>query len=145
MSTTKSPIQLFERQTAYCGDCIAWTGATDRWGYGHFTTGKKQYRAHRWIFQYVRGVIIPGLQIDHLCRNRSCVNVNHLELVTASENVRRGLAPEKARQRKLSKTHCPSGHPYAGNNLRRLTNGGRACKTCSREHSQRRYHGQVHD
>jgi hypothetical protein len=73
-------------------DCWEWVGRKQLQGYGRLrVNGKKQY-AHRYSFDISpRGPITPGLQIDHLCRNPSCVNPNHLEQVTSRENTSRGL------------------------------------------------------
>jgi hypothetical protein len=70
--------------------CWLWTGYVDRHGYGQFK-GAKQGSAHRWSYEYHAGPIPEGLQLDHLCRVRSCVNPAHLEPVTCRVNVSRGL------------------------------------------------------
>jgi hypothetical protein len=67
-------------------DCWGWGGSLNNAGYGNFNGTS----AHRFIYEYVFGVIPAGLQLDHKCRNRTCSNPNHLEAVTASENVWRG-------------------------------------------------------
>jgi hypothetical protein len=68
--------------------CHLWTGSTT-WGYGMFWCDGRQNRAHRWIVETERGPIPEGLVVDHLCRNRNCVNVEHLEVVTQQVNARR--------------------------------------------------------
>ena len=78
--------------------------------------------AHRVAYELQVGPIPVGLQLDHLCRVRSCVNPAHLEPVTSAENTRRGL--------RAMKTHCPQGHPYAGENLLIRPTGQRRCRTC---------------
>ena len=109
--------------------CWEWLGAKAR-GYGHFNAGDKRYTsAHRWAFETLRGTIPDGLQLDHLCRNRSCVNPDHLEPVTQEENIRRGYGISAAN---AEKTHCPQGHPYNEANTYRPKRGGRQCKECSR-------------
>jgi hypothetical protein len=75
------------------------------------------------------------LQIDHLCRVRHCVNPAHLEPVTPRVNARRGFG---ASGRNARKTHCPAGHPYAGDNLYRYPiTGDRHCRACGREQKRR--------
>jgi hypothetical protein len=89
--------------------------------------------AHRWFYQYLYGQVQPPLELDHLCRNRACVNPLHLEPVIRSENCRRG----ETGANHLAKTHCPQGHPYdEANTYFRPTlgpHGGRACRTCRRQ------------
>ncbi len=119
----------------YCGTpCWIWQGATkSKSGYGSFgwTRRSQSIPAHRASFRLLRGDIPDGLQIDHLCRVRNCVNPNHLEVVTVKQNIRRGLAGDVARARQLAKTHCPAGHPYdAENTYIRPGYGFRSCLTC---------------
>jgi HNH endonuclease len=111
--------------------CMIWTGPGER--YGAFSRDGKQHRAHRWIYERLRGPIPKGMQIDHLCRVPLCVNPDHLELVTAKENQRRSpLTPG-------NQTHCARGHEFAGENLRFERNGQkRVCHICSIE-KKRRY------
>lgn len=83
-----------------------------------------------------------GLTIDHLCRNPLCVNPDHLEPVTNSENVRRAAAAgayEGNGAHHRAKTHCPKGHPYSGENLYRTPSGKRKCRECERATWRRSY------
>ncbi len=75
--------------------CWIWARRLDRHGYGYFRLGGKSIRAHRHYYESEKGEIAPGLDLDHLCRNRACVNPAHLEPVTHVENCRRGALVRK--------------------------------------------------
>lgn len=110
------------------GDCWEWMGAIHKLGYGRFgITQGVQWQAHRFAYTELVGPIPEGLHLDHLCRNRSCVNPDHLEPVTAAENTLRA----KPGSRNAAKTHCPRGHAYDDENTIRR-NGKRFCRACAR-------------
>lgn len=107
----------------YGSKCILWSGATNGNGYGRVYVGKgKSLMAHRVIHEGVFGKIPEGLVLDHLCRNRSCVNPLHLEIVTNGENVLRGVGIPAQNKRK---TTCVKGHSNF-----RIYPYGRECITC---------------
>lgn len=114
--------------------CWLWTASRSENGYGRVRVCGAEWKAHRYVFTALRGPVTRGLDLDHLCRVRACVNPDHLEPVTRSENLRRGHFPNSA------KTHCPKGHPYAGTNLRINSRGRRECVQCLRDSGRRRYH-----
>lgn len=118
--------------------CWEWTGCLSDTGYGSFWNGVKVAGAHQWAFEHFNNLVIPdGMEPDHLCRNRKCVNPAHLELVTRHVNIMRGDGPEAARLRQSSKTHCPHGHPYDEKNTYRDPRGYRVCRICRRESNRK--------
>jgi len=109
--------------------CWLWTAWIERNGYGRFWLDGRQHGAHRVAYELYVGPIPVGLEIDHLCRVRHCVNPDHLEAVTASENARRMAALRTPYQALREK--CRNGHPYDAENTI-TTPSGRMCRTCKR-------------
>jgi hypothetical protein len=110
--------------------CIEWT-AHIRTGYGQFWSGSRHMPAHRFAYEQRRGPVPSGFVIDHLCRNRRCVNPDHMEVVTQRENVLRG---DTIPARNSQKTRCKSGHLFAGDNVRIRPDGSRRCVACTKLH-----------
>jgi len=78
--------------------CWLWQGIINEAGYGKLKVSKRWVKAHRYSYELFVGDIPEGLTLDHLCRNRSCVNPGHLEPVTLRENVLRGAAYRYGKQ-----------------------------------------------
>jgi len=120
-------------------DCWQWIASLTHKGYALFHVGSKKdgtnrmATAHLLAYKTLVGPVPDGKQLDHLCRNRGCVNPSHLEPVTGSENCLRGLTGANMAIREGAKTHCPKGHPYDDNNTGRKADGSRYCRTCARE------------
>lgn len=109
--------------------CWEWTAGLIS-GYGRFAFGQSQFMSHRVAYHLLIGPIPADMQLDHLCRNTKCVNPDHLEVVTQTENLRRGYGPTGTHGRK---THCVHGHKFTPENVRIDGKGSRHCVTCDRE------------
>ena len=109
--------------------CWLWAGTVTPAGYGQITLRKQNFGAHRLVYQLHGGVIPEGLQLDHKCKVRCCVNPEHLEPVTMRENILRGDGPFAINKRK---THCKRGHEFAPPNVRIKKGKFRACIACER-------------
>ena len=115
------------------GECWVWTGSLNRNGYGVIAVNHRHEAAHRTAWRLSGRALDPALTLDHLCRNRRCVRVDHLEQVTMRENLLRGMNHAAIAGRRST---CVHGHLYTDANcLWRITRGGRryrTCRTCER-------------
>jgi hypothetical protein len=153
-----------ERFVVAPSGCWLWTGPVSTSGYGHVQLGsridksRRKVLAHRFFYETFVGSIKAGLQIDHLCKCRLCVNPAHLEAVTPRTNIQRSVRPTCPKghrnfrirngQRRCNicypiysphnrmKTHCPRGHPY--DTVKK--NGSRTCSICHAAQSLRSYY-----
>lgn len=132
-------IDRFMTKVEKTDTCWLWLACLNDAGYGRFGRGGRgegMAQAHRWAYEYFVGPVPDTLVIDHLCRNRRCVNPEHLEPVTRGENVMRGtgLPVDNA-----AKTHCPAGHAYDKDNTYLApADGARQCRICRRSHGRLR-------
>ncbi len=126
-------------------DCWEWGAYRAKEGYGIARYQGRVWKAHRLAYELAIGPIPSGLCLDHLCRNRGCINPAHLEPVTDAENKRRGVGQlhvtNPARPPRdiafgnkglhwAEKTHCPQGHAYDDQNTYRNKLGSRSCRAC---------------
>lgn len=118
--------------------CWLWVAGLDAYGYGQFYFYGRRGKTHRFSYEYFKKKIEKGLAIDHLCRNRRCVNPEHLEEVTLGENILRG---EGIAAKNKRKTHCLRGHEFDTDNLSvRFSEKGlkvRRCRKCMRMRTRR--------
>lgn len=110
--------------------CWEWLAHTHH-GYGRFKTySGKNYFAHRYAWMEVKGALPPyqhgGIEFDHICKNRSCVNPEHLELVTNRENTLRSDNPASLNAKKV---YCVNGHKFTEETIYKWK-GKRICKIC---------------
>jgi hypothetical protein len=121
----------FEHLIDKSGDCWLWLGGRNSkkpTAYGRLYIGERPVLAHRFVYTLYRGPIPDGHSLDHLCRNRLCVNPAHLEPVSPRTNTMRSpIAPAAINARR---THCKNGHPFSDTNTRVVARGYRVCKAC---------------
>ena len=111
-------------------ECWLWLAALSDGGYGKFNGNV----AHRVSYELIIGAIPSGLELDHLCRVRDCVNPYHLEPVTTQENTKRGERGNTGLHNRI-KTHCSYGHEYTKENTGKTIDGKyefRYCRKCKR-------------
>ena len=125
---TQLPDRVFNRIMPVTSGCWIWTGSVTDSGYGTIRIDGVVTRAHRVVYELLVGLIPNGLEIDHLCRTKPCVNPDHLEPVTHQENTRRGVW--------IPKKQCPKGHPYRMENISLSSKGYKVCLTCKRTQSR---------
>lgn len=133
---TEAPtVSRFWQWVSKSQTCWNWTGYIDEKGYGRLVlSGQKQYiRVHRYSYEIHNGPIPERMTIDHLCRNRKCVNPVHLEAVTAAVNTLRGFGAPAVNGRK---GECIHGHPFTPENTFKQWGGGRGCLACNRQYQR---------
>lgn len=135
---TASQLAAFWRRVEKRSGCWKWKGFVHTTGYGVIGFSEpRQYRAHRISYTLANGQIPRGLTIDHLCRNRWCVNPKHLEAVTNRENILRGNSPTAAN---AIRRRCVRGHSLSGDTIR-LYRGRRVCLLCEQAHNRNKTDG----
>lgn len=116
-------------------NCIYPTNKTRSNGYGfmYYSPKRKSIKAHRAAWMLTNGPVPKGMVLDHICRNRACINLKHLRVVTQRENIMAGLHNIDNR------SHCNQGHPFIKENIMVRKNGRRECAECNRERSRRNW------
>lgn len=125
--------QKWEMSVRKTKGCWIWKGSLSQ-GYGHIKAKHKNFAAHRLGYELLIGEIPVGKVLDHLCRNRACVNPHHLEIVTHKINILRGVGRAAMEARMKS---CINGHLLVGDNLYiRPKDGKRRCRLCNKRASK---------
>jgi len=118
-------------------DCIESNKGITTNGYSRIRVNGKLIQAHRWAWESVNGKIPNGLVIDHICRNRKCISLEHLRMVTQKENIMAGLHNIDNR------SHCNQGHPFVKENIMVRKSGKRECSECNRIRARANYRKKV--
>ena len=114
--------------------CRVWARHINNLGYGRIRNNGRMEGAHRAAYEAFVGPVPKHLVIDHLCRNRACINPLHMEVVTHAVNIARGVSVS-ARYR--VRTACVNGHEFTPENTR-MKGSIRQCRACDREGARRR-------
>lgn len=114
--------------------CWEWRGGSaSGYGYPRFSIDGRQQYAHRLAYEFRNGPIPNGYEVDHLCRNKLCMNPRHLEAVPPLVNLARNESPASVNGRK---THCIHGHEFTPENTTLRKDGSRQCRTCRRKQNR---------
>jgi hypothetical protein len=118
--------------------CWLWVASIKEDGYAQICINGRTRIAHRWAYEQMVGPVPPGLQLDHKCHVRCCVNPDHLTPATPQENTARALAHSKGKpwQRK---THCKRGHELSEHNVIIRESGAKWCRVCGRYRRTKAY------
>jgi hypothetical protein len=134
---TRLPERIWSKISVDESGCWVWLAYRNRGGYGCVSWEGMSRLAYRITYTELVSPVPEGLELDHLCRVRHCVNPDHLEPVTRQTNALRGVG---VGAKNAKKTHCPKGHPLSGDNLLPgdLKRGGRKCRQCHRSETNAR-------
>lgn len=144
MNAARDPLDRLAPKVDFDGPdgCWTWLGYVRPDGYGSFMDAdQRTVLPHRWLYLTTVEAIGPDMQLDHLCRNRTCVNPDHLEPVLPGENTRRGVGPAVWHRVRAEEAtgKCAGGHAWSPETTYyRPTDGFRECRVCRRERDSRR-------
>lgn len=127
------PPRFWQKVLPTAGGCWEWNAGRDKDGYGTYWARRGKVRAYRRAYETLAAAVPAGMQLDHVCRNRTCVNPSHLEPVTCRENLLRG---DTAAARNASKTHCHAGHEFTPENTG-IDGAHRYCRECKNARRRR--------
>jgi len=140
-------VAVYFRRTRLEGDCLIWAGAKGGLGvYGCVKVGGKRLPVHRRVYEMLRGPVSSDLEIDHVCGQPLCINIDHLEAVSQQTNLARSNTPAAINSRKLK---CIRGHSLFVDNLLVKFYGNRwhrVCNECRRmlaREGQKRYRAKL--
>lgn len=119
-------IKLFLSKVEKTASCWNWIGHVTASGYGQYGQGLRRTYTHRWIYEYTYGIRLGDLHIHHKCKNRKCVNPEHLQAMTQGKHSRLELTGRRT-------THCQRGHEFTENTTYTSPKGIRRCKLCANE------------
>lgn len=126
LSNIPKELEKLLNRLTFVDGCWVWTGLKGN-GYGLMKRNNRPERVHRLMYEMLVGKIPADRVMDHLCRNRACVNPRHLEVVSQQENILRGVGTAAINARKKE---CLRGHPFSGSNLKITGQGKRVCLIC---------------
>ena len=133
---SRLPERVWAKVEVLNNGCWEWTAHRNHDGYGRIGVGSRSdgtrrlVYLHRWVYEQMVGPVPDGLEIDHLCRNRACIRLEHLDVVTHRENMRRGIQAQQ--------THCLRGHEYSEENTYWRNGNQRSCRECTRRRCGKR-------